>query len=169
MKRIICIFLSALLLTSCSKVELTQSSVNTENSSPQALSPLPNIESVESSEQPKPEKTHGRFKIIISEELTHNPSVGNEWSVSYYINGEFFTKGEKYITAPLRPTEDVRLDIEITEDDTLPDIGTGELEIILKDGYQCSTEISVTENKGRYYGNTAVWKVECRVVLVDKI
>ena len=48
------------------------------------------------------------------------------------------------------------------ENDTVPDVGTGEIEISVKDlkkGKNKFTQtVIVTENRGRYLGNTAEWK-----------
>ena len=57
----------------------------------------------------------------------------------------------------------------ITEEDTWPDVGSDDLCVVLKDGFETSTTISLSENKGRFKGNTAQWEITCKVVLVNKL
>lgn len=90
------------------------------------------------------------YRIFYHFTLVSNNSVGNEWN--------------KEITANGRRT--IHLKITVVEDDTYPDIGRGDLTLSLQDDATASTEITVRENKGRYQGNLAVWKVTCTATAI---
>ena len=70
---------------------------------------------------------------------------------------------------PIGTTETVEITATVVEQDKYPDVGEGVLPATLRDGFEASTTITVKENKGRYKGNTAQWKIICTVALVDQI
>ncbi len=112
--------------------------------------------------------SHAVYTVSIEENLVTNHSVGNDWQKSYTCNGKIITNGYQW-TVPLDTTETITIEATITEIDECCDIGNGSISIILKDGYKASTHITVTEDKGRYKGNQAIWEIVCEVELTDKI
>ncbi len=123
-------------------------------------------------EQPKqvtdPIYTNGVYEVSISASLRHNNSVGNDWRKVYTCEGSTISSGKRW-TVPLDTVKTVVIDATITEGDKWPDVGSGSLSVDLVDGFESSTSITITENKGRYKGNTAEWEITCSVALVDKV
>ena len=112
--------------------------------------------------------THGVYEVTIESECISNASVGNEWKRVYKCGSEIVKSGEKW-TVPLNINKTVKIDATITERDAWDDVGYGFLNVVLRDGFETSSTITVKENKGRYKGNKALWKVSCDVKLVDKL
>ena len=69
----------------------------------------------------------------------------------------------------LDTTKTLTINATVTESDEWPESGSASLRIILKDGFETSTTITVTENKGRYKGNKAQGKITCKAQLVKKL
>lgn len=93
--------------------------------------------------------------------MTSNDHVGNSWTKEFIVNDSVFT-GTKKIGVNLGDA--IELTCWLTENDTRPDSGrffdTIEMtEEILKKGITISGSVSVSENGGRYSGNTAAWEV----------
>ncbi len=153
MKRFICALLMLLMLTSCSAQ--TQ------------LHPIP-LNTVTDQLTEAPEYTHGVYEITIVEKLLYNESVGNEWQKEYVCEGETFNSKKRW-TVPLDTVKTVTIDINIIEEDKIPDIGTGSLTVDFTDGYEAVADIIVTELKIAPCKNTAHWQFTCKVKLVDKI
>lgn len=111
--------------------------------------------------------TNGTYQITITETLLYNDSVGSDWTKTYTCDGQSVTNGKQW-TVPLNNAKTVKINVTFTENDKWPDIGKGYLSVLLADGFEASTIITVTENKGRYIGNTAQWKVTIRTKLIEK-
>ena len=111
--------------------------------------------------------TQGLYKLTIKRQKLSNHCVGNDWSFSYTCDGKPIKSGD-IITCPLDVFKFQSIQIEICEDDKIPDIATGQVVFGLADGGEGSTEITVIEAGGNYAGNTAVWKITCTVKLVGK-
>ncbi len=110
--------------------------------------------------------TKGIYRISITFSREYNNHVGNSWSrYSYYKNSEF-SSGD-VITAPINST--ASFSFKIVENDKIPDVGRNSLSITLKDGEEKSCFITVKENRGRYSGNTAQWKITVTVYCVERI
>lgn len=112
--------------------------------------------------------THGVYEVTITATEIYNDSVGDDWQKVYGCDGRIITSGESW-TVPLDTTKTVKIDATITERESCPDAAFGTLSVVLKDGYETSTTITVTEDRGRYAGNTAQWKVFCKVKLIKKV
>ena len=112
--------------------------------------------------------THAVYEVTITASEIYNNSVGNDWQKVYTCDGRTIASGEQY-TVPLGTTKTVTINATITESDKWPDKGYGSLSVVLRDGFETSTTITVTESKGRYKGNKAQWEITCRVELVKKI
>ena len=104
-----------------------------------------------------------------SASLVENNHVGNEWSYSASVNGEEL----KYKSSKkLKLDRDSTLVISAAaaEDDSIPDYGMNSLEVSLEEleidkTYDYPLEVSVYENRGRYSGNSAVWRFEFSIKL----
>lgn len=112
--------------------------------------------------------TNGVYEVSISASLLHNNSVGNDWQQVFTCEGSPVGNRERW-TVPLDTVKTVVIDTTIREEDKWPDIGSGSLSVDLVDGFTTSTVFTVTENKGRYRGNTAEWEIACSVTLVEKV
>lgn len=109
--------------------------------------------------------TEGVYQFTVSYTQISNNSVGNEWSKSLFYNGTYIQTGT---TITKEFNEQISLNAMITENDKIQDIGTGKLNITLSDGASASTLITVRENAGRYKGNTAQWRVDVSVSLIER-
>lgn len=108
----------------------------------------------------------GVYEIYTVFDLHFNDSVGNEWKKEISYNGRSL-KSEDEIIAGLDET--IVLSGKITEQDQYSDIGIGNLRLDLGQGQAETIEIIVRESKGRYAGNIAIWKMECRAILKERI
>ena len=112
--------------------------------------------------------THAVYAVQFSEFQMQNNSVGRDWNIVYSCDGKQIESGKQWVV-PLHTTKSVTVDIAITEQDEWDDIGTGSLSLTLQDGFCATTTITVTENKGRFWGNQAKWKVTGSVSLVNHL
>ncbi len=108
------------------------------------------------------------FSIDWSAELLSNDHVGNNWDISFIVDGENFRSGSTVI---LDKKSSLRFVFHAAEDDTFPDVGEFSVEIpvsgnLSKDGYSMTKDVEITEDKGRYAGNTAVWRVNVAITPV---
>ena len=105
-----------------------------------------------------------KFTVTVKAEMKSNKSVGNDWYFSHKFNGtEYFKKSNKD-TISLAQGDTLKIATEVLEDDSYPDIGTKETEKKIsandiKKGFEVVVTVTVTENKGRYKGNSAVWEI----------
>ena len=107
----------------------------------------------------------GVYRINCSLSMISNMSVGNEWVKSIEYNGKAIKDGDR-ITAPLNSS--ITITCTVTEKDSVPDIGNGSVQLSL-DGEEKTVEIYVIENRGKYAGNTAVWKLHCSAELLERV
>lgn len=110
--------------------------------------------------------TKGVYQINYDFVLESNDSVGNDWQKYVTYNDSYICAGD-YITAPLNSI--AVFNVTIIEDDSVPDMGTVSFEISLENNEVSTANMIVKENKGRYYGNIAVWTVYCSVCLIELI
>lgn len=103
------------------------------------------------------------YKINYRFKLLNNDSVGNDWSNLVYLNGERYENGD---ILELNGSNYATLKVVIQENDNLPDVSSKELNILLSQQESGITRIEVTENRGRYTGNVAVWEFEYTVTAV---
>lgn len=94
-----------------------------------------------------------------------NNSVGNEWSYARYYNGISTHDGFEISG---NPDTDIWVEMQITENDSYPDVGYGGTTIYLQDGYQTSFDVMVVENRGRYAGNAAIFTVNVSVTFLRR-
>ena len=125
-------------------------------------------EKTESADQVSITPTHAVYAVHLFDCQKRNDSVGSEWNVAYFCDGKQIESGKQWVV-PLHTTKSVTVDIAITDQDEWDDIGTGSLSLTLQDGFCATTTITVTENKGRFWGNQAKWKVTGSVSLVNHL
>ena len=89
--------------------------------------------------------------------------------VDFYGN---IIKVNKNVLIPRRETEELVEKVlkrtQVFDNPVIADIGTGRIEFTLSDGASASSIITVIENAGRYTGNSAKWKVEVSVSLIER-
>lgn len=112
--------------------------------------------------------THNVYMLSFETKQLSNHSVGNNWRFAYTCDGEIVSDGKEW-TVPIGTDKIVELRVVITEQDKSPDIGEGTLMVSLSDGFATSELITVTEDKGRYTGNTAQWEITCQVTFVKQL
>ena len=100
-----------------------------------------------------------KMKVSISCSCSGYNHVGNEWYKYFSIDNIQVKSGDK-ITVTLG--ESIEIYTSFTEDDKVPDVGSAWDNVALtqnyiKNGFSITQTIYVTENRGRYSGNTAVW------------
>ena len=145
MKRVLCLVcLVALLLYGCSVPE------------PESTEPEQTVN-----------YTQGIYELTFKAKRVSNNSVGNDWKITYTHNGQTVKSGHKVLLS-LEVFTFQTIEVEIREDDKLDDVGTGIMKVAICDGGSGKTTITVTENGGRYKGESAVWEITCTVKLVGK-
>ncbi|MFC3802302.1 hypothetical protein [Cohnella sp. GCM10012308] len=102
-----------------------------------------------------------KIKITVTSiALVENNHVGNEWYTEASVNGKTVAEGSS-VTLTLKPSAAVKLQAYAQEQDKIPD--EGEATVSVKASSIAKTtnkalSVTVTENRGRYSGNTATWK-----------
>ncbi len=106
------------------------------------------------------------FSIDWSAEMLSNDHVGNNWDISFIVDGENFKSGSTVI---LDKKSSLRFVFHAAEDDTFPDVGEFSVEIpvsgnLSKEGYSMTKDVEIVEDKGRYAGHVAVWRVSVAIM-----
>ena len=112
--------------------------------------------------------THEVYELEITATNVFNHSVGRSWQTDYTCEGREVHSGERW-TVPSGTAKTLTIGAVLTEEDTYPDVGSSFLSVVMRDGFETTTAVTVTENKGRYRGNQAEWNVSCKVKLIEKI
>lgn len=121
---------------------------------------IPETELIQAA-QDSPEAVLMHLKVKASCPDTH--SVGKKWTHYYEWNGVTLTKGEA--ESYVAPDVALTLYARIREQDSKPDTAMEKLTYIptaedVANGFVVTQTLRVTENAGKYKGNTAVWTVE---------
>lgn len=106
------------------------------------------------------------WEISFYLQKTATNHVGNSWSKGVFYQGEQVWSGFE-VTA--REGAGITLIGKAVENDNIPDVGSGSVYLILKDGNEAETTFYVRENRGRYAGNCAVWDLEVSCELIERI
>ncbi len=113
--------------------------------------------------------TYGKSssKVIVTVELqtvecVDNNHVGNEWVFGATVNKKELNEGDS-VEITTTSTGKITIVSMAEEQDKYPDYGSKSLTVSvgkLKAGSNntYTSNVTVTENRGRYSGNTAVWK-----------
>lgn len=102
---------------------------------------------------------------LVSAELVENNSVGNEWAIAASANGKSLDEGSS-ITLNLKSTDTLKLKAVAEEQDKIPDVGSQTLNVKVSSitkSVNKTVEVVVTENRGRYSGNTATWEFKFKI------
>jgi len=105
---------------------------------------------------------------LLSVKLDYNNSVGNEWGYSFFANEEEINSGRS-ISLPLAKGDSLQLEAYATEFDKVPDNGSDSLsysysELKNNSSFTANMNVVVSENRGRYSGNTASWVFSYKIV-----
>ncbi|MGO4109416.1 hypothetical protein [Paenibacillus sp. YAF4_2] len=107
-----------------------------------------------------------KFKVtLVSVELVENNHVGNEWFTTAYINDKEVKEGGS-VTLNLKSTDSVKLKAYAEEQDKIPDSSSSNTAIkasSITKTINKNLKVVVTENRGRYSGNTAEWKFTFKI------
>ncbi|MDO7905901.1 hypothetical protein Q5741_05650 [Paenibacillus sp. JX-17] len=97
---------------------------------------------------------------LVSETLESNDHVGNEWYTEASAGGRLLEEGDT-VTLNVKAGGAIELKAAAIEQDKIPDEGTASKSVkvssISKTGSVIKLKVVVTENRGRYSGNQAVW------------
>ncbi|WP_223868833.1 hypothetical protein [Paenibacillus sp. UASWS1643] len=102
---------------------------------------------------------------LVSAELVDNNSVGNEWAIGASVNGKDLEEGSS-VTLNLKPTGTLKLEAIAEEQDKIPDYGSKSTNVKLSSFSKSTNKtlsVVVTENRGRYSGNTATWAFKFKI------
>lgn len=120
---------------------------------------VPEVERIEAAENGEGAQ---RMKLKVHAGCSDKNQVGHNWTQYYEWNGVKVNEGE--MEAYAAPGAELSLYVRIREQDDKPDTTMDTLLHTptadeLKNGFELTQTIRVTENAGKYKGNTAVWKV----------
>lgn len=98
------------------------------------------------------------YNVTVSFDETYNDSVGSDWDFYATVNGKTVTKSGVDVTCDVGDRVD--LYAQCVEQDTYPDIGEDKSYIIIEEDdlwnpFTVYSDVTVTEDRGRYAGNTA--------------
>ena len=101
------------------------------------------------------------MKVRISANCISNNHVGNDWWYSYKVNGNLVNSGD---IIPIKVNSKLSVSSMIVENDSVPDEGKASYSLTVNQdywecGFYIEQTIYVTENRGRYTGNSATWYV----------
>ena len=120
--------------------------------------PLSTIAAPKATPAPAAEK----FKVTISysAKMVANDHVGNSWT-TYIEVGDTVIKKGKSAKVEVTGADTIKIICNAIENDKSPDHGDATIEIPIKDLKKgkntFKTSVTVTEDKGRYSGNSAEW------------
>ncbi|MBB3125805.1 hypothetical protein FHS19_000459 [Paenibacillus rhizosphaerae] len=96
---------------------------------------------------------------LVSVQLVENEHVGNEWYYIASVNGKEVEEGG---SVAFKNVSSINLYAYAEEQDKVPDKAKAQKTIkvstLTKKTQQVEMKVTVTENRGRYSGNQAVWK-----------
>lgn len=97
---------------------------------------------------------------VVGIKLAENNHVGNEWYTEASVNGKTVAEGSS-VTLTLKPSATVQLEAYAQEQDKIPEDDTATASVkasSISKTVNKALSVTVTENRGRYSGNTATWK-----------
>ncbi|SFJ49101.1 hypothetical protein SAMN02799624_04712 [Paenibacillus sp. UNC496MF] len=101
--------------------------------------------------------------------LAQNDHVGNEWRTGGYVNGKEVPEGGS-VTLNVKSTDAIKLLAEAQEQDKYPDDGQASAAVKVSSvtkSLDKALSVTVTENRGRYSGNTAKWTFAFKIQRVS--
>ena len=98
--------------------------------------------------------------------LLSNDHVGNEWSIAAQVADQAISEG-KTMNVKVDSSGSIKLYAYVVEEDKIPDEGentkTIKVSSISSKGTTFKVNVTVTENRGRYSGNEAVWEFTYKI------
>lgn len=131
------------------------------------MSGCSNNEQIETMPEGTTDYTYGIYELTFTAKKISNNSVGNDWKITYKHNEEIIKNGYQILLS-LEVFTFQTIEVEIREKDKIDDVGCGKMNVAICDGGSGKVKITITENNGRYKGNTAEWEISCSVKLVGK-
>ena len=137
---------------------------NTGTKSPPSLEILPKT---------KTQTIAKRVRVQVSlksADLIYNNHVGNEWSTYSEVEGYLISGTRRFEKVYDKPEVRLKFYARATEYDKIPDVGSNTcyINLSLQDGVKTklvSLDVIVKENRGRYSGNTALWRFTYRITI----
>lgn len=98
--------------------------------------------------------------------LVSNDHVGNEWAIAAKVADRAISEG-KSINVNVDSNGSIKLYAYAVEEDKIPDEGsntkTVKVSSVSSKGSTFKVNVTVTENRGRYSGNEAVWEFTYKI------
>lgn len=116
--------------------------------------------------------------ILTSIGQVYNDHVGNDWSFSTSVNDGPWVAVSGYVVKTVSQQDSVasgssfKITAKAIEDDKYPDIGINSKSIQVQCPFSgearqsLSIDVTVTENRGRYAGHSAMWGFEFEIISV---
>ncbi len=104
-----------------------------------------------------------KVKVTLqSVDCIENNHVGNEWGYGATVNKKSIYEGQT-VEISTSPNSKITIVSTAEEDDNYPDYGSKTLTVSVSKlkastSTKYTSNVTVTENRGRYSGNSAVWK-----------
>jgi len=114
-----------------------------------------------------------RVRVQVSLEsvdLIYNNHVGNEWSTYSEVEGYYISRIQRFEKIYDKSKVRLKFYARTTENDKIPDIGSNscDVDLNLQDGIKSKLvilDVIVTENRGKYAGNSAKWRFIYRIMI----
>ncbi|MFK4435585.1 hypothetical protein ABH897_002816 [Paenibacillus sp. RC73] len=98
--------------------------------------------------------------------LVSNDHVGNDWAIAAEVGGKSVDEGSS-VKVKVSPSGSIKLYAYADEPDKIPDEGEASKNVkvstISAKGSTVRLRVIVTENRGRYSGNQAVWEFTYKI------
>lgn len=127
----------------------------------------PGVTTVQKTAKPTPKPTpvptpkSKSMNVSASASCSNYNSVGNNWSYAFYINDKQVGANSKL---DVSVGDVITVKAKVTENDKYPDVGTESKRYTVsdkdvKDGFTIGFSVNVREDRGRYAGRVATWKI----------
>lgn len=102
--------------------------------------------------------------VSVEAKCIENNSVGDSWDVVYAVNGVQKQSATEKWLIKVWDNAEVSVNTIVTEEDSVDDVGRKNTTFIITDNdlrhdFEIEQTVIVRENRGRYSGNTAEWKI----------
>ncbi|MFD1991316.1 hypothetical protein ACFSGI_15180 [Paenibacillus nicotianae] len=98
--------------------------------------------------------------------MVSNDHVGNEWAIAAKVAGKAIDEG-KSVNVNVDSKGSIKLYGYVIEEDKIPDEGENtkvvNVSSISSKGSTFKVRVTVTENRGRYSGNEAIWEFTYKI------
>ncbi len=111
--------------------------------------------------------THGIYRLSFSVRQISGGKVGSDWDFVYKYNGETIESGYRFLY-PLNTFSFCQVQVDVAESDAADNLSSKMISVGITDSSSGKTEITVTETKGKYAGNTATFEISCKIKRVGK-